>query len=163
MSGSLKQEGVLGISLGTRTVGMALFLDGGLADWRIKTFWKPWSEDKQAAIIRTILDIANIHGVTKLIMKSPVHGVPGNIYKLCIALEEAARVAGIRCHVISIHDLKRRYSDEYLTHSSVFFNRLLQEYPQLEAICTDKQERSAYHAKLFEAIECAEYALETGL
>jgi len=156
--------GTLGISLGTRAVGLAVFLDGRLIDWRTRTFWDAWSDEKQAAIIATITDTVIRYDISAIAIKTPIpEQCSENINALIQGIQSAPELHSVPIMFLTIRDLKKRYTPVYRTHKNIFIGSLVEKYPQLGTIKQGKNGRTAYHDKIFEAIECGEYAIEMGL
>jgi len=155
---------VLGISLGTRTVGLAVFYKGKLSDWRMKTFYDKWSDVKCTAILGMIEKMVLRNGSSAIAIKTPIPELCSeNIRRLLEGVQALSlkhRTTFLHC---TIHDLKARYSPEYRVHKDIFISTMLERYPRLAGIYEKKKRHGSYYDKIFEAIECGEYALEAGL
>ena len=152
----------LGISIGTRTMGMAVLRDGALVDWRIKTFWKKWSTDKLEAIITVIHKQISRFEITSITLKKPVGShCSGNIQRIVDRIQALSRERHIKLRECTIRDLKQRYTSDYRANKGILISALAVRYPELStAYSKERSNRNPYHAKLFEAIECA--LTETG-
>src|ERR1039458_9865646 len=60
---------ILGVSPGTRTMGLAVLRRGELIEWRVKTYKGVWSKEKLAYILQAIEKICDYYQVTGIAMK----------------------------------------------------------------------------------------------
>ena len=157
-------QNLLGISLGTTKVGMAVFYNGRLADWRTKPFKDRWTDDKCRAIIENIERTLDRYTIGTIALRSPIdtHSTP-NLIRLVKEIERIAQERDIVMLGLTLRDLKWRYSHKYKVPRDVFISLLVEKYPILTMYTKGGKKSLRYHAKLFEAIECAEYALDMGL
>lgn len=151
----------LGISLGTRFLGMAVIYDGELTDYRVRTFYEPWSKDKKEAILETIRKTALKYGVTGIYVKTPGIGhYSPSIEALIRDLRGLSEAWDIRLATLGIIELKEQYRVNAKNNKEALVNQICQKYPEhrrLAALCKKKTVyRSLNYIKMFEAIVCAE-------
>lgn len=150
---------VLGISPGTRSLGIALIKNRELLDWRIKDFPGPWSENKLGLIKACISEILVREGVQKVGIKITAK-VRSSEMLICLENEiltiiETKQIC-VRIH--TIQDLKN--SCKSVTNKCDLARHLTEVYPFLRTEC-DKQKLNGktYYNKLFEAIASAHIIL----
>ncbi|NNV53878.1 hypothetical protein [Limnovirga soli] len=99
---------VLGISLGTKYVGMAIMKSTVIYYCQIKRFTGKWSAAKCKHIIETILKFTRTYGIKDIGVKVPIaYTRSKNLNELFVALEKTAVQEGIILTAYSIKDLKR--------------------------------------------------------
>jgi len=153
---------ILGISIGTRNVGLAVIRLRKLTDYRIRTFagkWTPTKCESIWSIVETIIKRDEITDIT-LKIPDPAH-CSDNIEELTRGIEELGRWFHIEVHRCTIQDLKLPYSDKKCS-KQVMVASLIEKYPELKKKWNNGRRAQAYNAKLFEAIACAELALRAG-
>jgi hypothetical protein len=90
----------MGISLGTRAVGVAIFLKGELLDWRLKTFKGPWCVDKLERIVTVLKSFMTTYAVKRVILKdSKSRGRNENLKKLQTAVVKSTKHLKIQCKI----------------------------------------------------------------
>src|SRR4051812_31698364 len=89
----VKENVILGISLGTRRLGMAIGTHKELIDWQIKVFPQTYSKKKVKKIWRTIENTIARYQVTTIGMKLPPQysHSPGLAYYLTYITEQALK------------------------------------------------------------------------
>ncbi len=63
------KSSILGISLGTRMVGVAVLCQGELVEWKVISFKGKWNIEKQNEIIDSIIEMLSEYTVLKIAMK----------------------------------------------------------------------------------------------
>jgi len=159
----------LGVSLGTRFMGMAVVYDGELSDFRVRTFYKAWTADKQSEMIGVIQKAIVRYGITKIVVKSPKPShCSQNIQALMHDIRQLSEQSGITLSSCTITSLKQRYMSNDRGNKQALVQAIVKKYPhhkQLAALSAKKHiHRTLNYVKMFEAIACAEIGLEeTGL
>ncbi len=153
---------ILGISPGTRVVGLALIRNGELVEWKVKTFKEKWSWEKRKQILSTIGRICQYHSVTVLVLKKvdPLRS-SRELDKLIIGILRQAKRNHIKTMRYSLADLdydlrtgKKQTKDNVASQVTEKRPELRKEY--LHARNCNKE----YHMKMFEAVALAEQAQE---
>ena len=154
---------ILGVSIGTRNVGVAVIRLRMLTDYRIRTFPGKWTPQKCERILEIIEAIVITNGITDITYKIPhkAHCSEG-IEKLIEAIEGIAKEYWLSIHQCTIEDIKAAITSEKKTNKKVMVDMLMQKYPELQKRWTGSKRAQKYNAKLFEAIACAELALRAG-
>lgn len=147
---------VLGISLGTRSMGTALLRNNYLTDYRTKTFKETWSPIKLKRIISTLENILIHEGVTHLAVKLP-HPQRSSLMLtgLLKGIRTLADSKGILIQTFYIEDIKSLYQDQ--PNKVALAKYICQKHPHL---CTElgkeMENSSGYYLKMFEAIAVAQ-------
>ena len=145
---------ILGISPGTRTMGLALARDGELIDWRVKTFNGFWSESKLKTIVHVLKTHIEDTGVTAVALKKP------DVFRSSSGLELLISELKALCHryqipvsMFSLKTLKEQYSKEKGFTKAAMIKRVASQFPALYADYNKEQRnRFKYYTKMFEAI-----------
>jgi Holliday junction resolvasome RuvABC endonuclease subunit len=149
---------VLGISPGTRVLGLAVIRDGELAEWRVKGFKETWSSEKHRNILSTIHKLCEYHGVRILSVKKidPLRSSP-QLDRLIRNLIKQAKRHGIKVIQYSLSDLdynlrtgKKQTKDNISAQVAEKHQEVRNEYLR------ERNNRREYYTKMFEAIAMAE-------
>lgn len=151
---------VLGISPGTRSIGLAVFSDNTLVHWQVKTFQKKWSEQKLKTILLALERITSRYVVSQVICKiiHPSLKGEGLVYTL-EAIERFCRERHIDFVPCSLEDLLT----VALPSGSVLSKELLADYlslryPELtQELSYERVNRHPHYMKMFEAIAAVEF------
>lgn len=147
---------ILGISLGTRCMGIALLRNDYLTDYRTKTFKETWSPIKLKRILRTLERIIIHEGVTELALKLP-H--PKRSSLLLTELQKGIRGLAesneIGIQTFYIEDIKSLYQNQ--PNKMALAEYVCQKHPHLCTELRKEQEKSTgYYLKMFEAVAVAQ-------
>lgn len=159
-------QNIIGISLGSRLLGIAVIYDGLLFDFRVRTFYGKWNEKKRTNIIATIKKAIDQYGVTAIVLKTPkpTH-CSISIQELVYEIRLLSEQGGIKLAVCNIACLRERYNVKERANKGVLIQSIISKYPEHTQLAKlhvrERSNRSAYHVKLFEAIACAEMELRT--
>ncbi len=151
----MKEAGtILGISLGTRSIGVAVLKDGVLLDWKIQCFKHPWNKRKCMLITGTIAKQLVHYEPQFLGLKIPTQAHPSrNISMLLRAIENACELRGIAVQHCSLANLKSWVG---CASKSMLMLGLLNRYPELtECYRKELRQKSGYYSKVFEAVGAA--------
>jgi hypothetical protein len=152
---------ILGISIGTRNVGLAVIRLRRLTDYRIRTFAGKWTPTKCEAIFTVIEAVIKQNSITDITLKIPPPShCSENIRELINGINELGRWFHIEVHHCTIRDLKLPYAEK--GNKQIMVAALIEKYPELKKEWHGGKRAQAYNAKLFEAIACAELALRAG-
>jgi hypothetical protein len=148
---------ILGISIGTRNVGLAVMRLRRLRDFRIRTFPGKWTPAKCEEILDHVAIMVVRHRVTDIVIKlPPLSHQSENIGCLIRGIQQIARVHNARMLDVTIGDLRRQYTEEKKCSKEIIFQAVIAQYPQLRKEWKDNDKGRTYSAKLFEAIAAAE-------
>jgi len=153
---------VLGISLGTTTIGIAYMHDRELRDFNTHSFRAQWSEDKADIVIRRIGAYFATHHISFVVIKVPpkTHQ-PASIALLLKKLVALVEIKGCMMDVCTKQDLKQHLPGAKNHQDLMDF--VVNAYP----ITTTEynaalRRKNQYHKKVFEAIVAAHVGKEKG-
>jgi hypothetical protein len=149
---------ILGISPGTRVVGIAVLLNGELIEWKVKTFSERWSSEKRKAILETVKALCAYHNIGLLSIKKvdPLRSSK-ELDRLIRSLVKQAKRQEIKVRLFALSQLdygmrsgrrqtKRRLSED-----------VVERYPEVKhEYLKERNNRQEYYTKMFEAIALAE-------
>lgn len=155
-----KARTILGISLGTRSIGIAIIKNRQLNDCRIKTFPEKWSERKQKRIVTFLSSVLHGYHIQTLAIKLP-HPIRGSRW-LCGLLTEIQSIASrlhIDVHIYYIEDIKWLCNE--VGNKKELGEYIVQLYPEVRyEYEKDKNDKHGYYIKLFEAIASAHLSVD---
>lgn len=145
---------ILGISLGTRSIGIAVLKGENLMDWRVKSFKGEWSKMKLNKILSVLDDIINGFGIQKIIIKIPDSFQ--NSFGLELLLHGVLKIAKENCisckHVTT--SVLKRWIEKKTEPTKGSINEILKiKFPQLNfELKRESINRNPYYFKMLEAI-----------
>lgn len=153
---------LLGISPGTRVIGLAVIHKGELVEWKVKTFKEMWSKCKRMVILRTIDRLCEYHRIQVIAIKKidPLRSSP-QLDALVAAIIRQSGRHRIKVRQYSLSDLdynqrsgKQRTKDGLSEH-------VVEKHPELrKKYIRERNNRTEYYTKMFEAIAIAEQCRE---
>jgi len=154
-------QNILGISLGTRLMGIAVLYDGELTDFRVRTFYGAWNTEKQKEMIDTIRQTINRYGITKIVVKTPKpFHCSQSINDLTSEILQLAEKLKIRIIICTISMLIRHNKENEISNKQSLIQSIIRKYPlhrQLaDLYVKERKNHAPYYVKLFEAIACTE-------
>lgn len=152
---------ILGISLGTRLVGLAVVHDGELIDFRVRKFTDAWSNDKRVDMLRAIEQPIKHYGIKKIVVKVPKpHHCSQSINDLSDGIIALGERHNIRVTVCTISTILRKDKERTLKNKRLLIQSIVDKYSghtRLAKLYAKEQKNHApYYVKLFEAIACTE-------
>ena len=154
--------GVLGISLGTTTIGIAYMHDWELRDFNTHSFRAQWSEDKADHVIKRIGTYFTTYHISIVVIKVPpkTHQ-PASIDLLLKKLMAFIAIKGCMMDVCTKQDLKQHLPGAKNHRDLMDF--VVKTYPITTTEYSAALERkNQYHKKVFEAIVAAHIGKEKG-
>lgn len=151
---------ILGISPGTRIIGIGVIQNGELVEWQVKTFKGSWSQEKLSLILGMIQGLCEFFSVDTIALKavSPLRSSP-HLVKLTnqiITLSDNIQVSLLQ---LSIHDLKWNAGRHGKNSIAELMEFMTEQYPVLKrAYLKERNNLNPYYLKMFEAIAAAHYA-----
>lgn len=149
----MKGNNILGISPGTRYLGIAIFQDGNLHDWKIRNFIGVWSEGKLENTLAYIEELIINQFIKKIACKLPHSsrsslGLREQIEKI----KEIAKRFKIDLHIYSIDELKQHFKFD-ISNKEDLAEYLCGKYPELiKTFNKLRTSKHGYHLKAFEAV-----------
>jgi len=147
---------ILGISPGTRSLGIGVMRDRELLDARIKTFPGKWSEGKRKAIMETIAKLLNDFNVTTVALKT-IHLSRSStaLNQVIYDIKDVAEKRKLKFVLYTINELKEYCSGGKKGNKKVLTDFIAHNYPELSFECSkEKNSRNKYYIKLFESVVC---------
>ncbi len=154
---------ILGISIGTRNVGVAVIKLRMLTDYRIRTFPGKWTPKKCDSIWDAVEVIIKRSQITDIAIKVPKPShCSENIDELIRGISELCKWFKIRQHSFTTEEVKLLCTGTAKTNKGNIAIAIIDKYPELKDHWHNGNSNKAYNAKLFEEIACAELALRAG-
>ena|SRR5829696_3234694 len=145
---------ILGISPGTRAVGLAVMKDSELREWRVKTFKGCWTHAKLKDILYSLMNYVAEHNVKAIALKKPdvLRSSPA-LNQLVSEITVWAKMNRIKVSSYTLSELKRGLLHSKNINKGEMIKQLLTKYPELHMEYNKEQKnRNPYYIKMFEAI-----------
>lgn len=152
---------ILAVNPGGRYVGLAVFCDADLRDWRVRSLSGTTPREKERAFSDMISRIIRTHGTDTLVIKS-LHPArcSASLRSLARKVKKIAQEKGLRICELSINELKDKMNPGGKSNK----RRLMEEvaarfpflYPELER---EKENKNQYLVRMFEAVALGAVAL----
>lgn len=155
-----KARTILGISLGTRTIGLAIIRNRQLNDCRVKTFPDKWSEKKQRKIVDFLSSELHRSHVGVLAIKLP-HPIRGSrwLSGLLTEIQSIATSLHIEVHIYYIENIKLLCNE--IGNKKELGDYIVHLYPEVWNEHEKHQnDKHGYYTKLFEAIASAHLSIQ---
>jgi Holliday junction resolvasome RuvABC endonuclease subunit len=151
-------QAILGISPGTRSMGLAVMKGGELIEWRVKTFKGSWSHGKLKDILFVIMEYVQAHNIKIIALKKPgMHRSSGGLDQLASELTVWAKMNRIKVLSFTLQEMKRHYSKEKNFNKAEMIKQVALQYPELYSEYNKEQRnKKAYYVKMFEAVSIIE-------
>ena len=151
-------KALLGISPGTRVIGLAVMHKGELIEWKVKTFKDAWGKDKQKAILATITRICEYYSVGVISIKKvdPLRSSP-QLDRLVAAIVKQAQRNRLKVQLYSLSDLDYEKRTGEKQTKNILTEHVAEKHPELrKKYLRERNNRTEYYTKMFEAIAMAE-------
>lgn len=147
---------VLGISLGTRLIGIAVIKDDSLLHWQVRKFRGAWSPARTDQILEFVAQFVPKHEVRAIAVKVPTRGNLSNgLIDLVSKFGMYASITGIPMKALRIQELKLFFGKRSLNRRQMM-QSVCERFPFLERTYhKELANRKIYHLKMFEAILAA--------
>lgn len=148
---------ILGISPGTRIMGLGVVQNGELMEWQVKSFKGSWSKEKLKLILETIENLCDHFQVTDVALKvvSPLHSSK-NLLVLTDRISELAKKNKVRLYKFTMQDIKRKAGDQRKNSMNDLMESITHKYPVLKReYLKERNNLNPYYLKMFEAIAAA--------
>ena len=142
-----KMHTVLGISLGTRQIGIAVIRNGHLLDWRTKSYPEKWSKGKVEKILSAIEMMIIHQAISCISCKVPDKPVD-EVNQLLQELKKKAAEFRNDFNLCTLSDLKNKTENK-----NELMKDIVSKHPELLSMLK-KEERNkhTYYSKMFEAV-----------
>jgi hypothetical protein len=151
-------KALLGISPGTRVVGLAVINKGILIEWKVKTFKEMWSCSKRKTILATINRICEYHGIQVIAIKKidPLRSSP-QLDRLIATIIKQAERNHIKLRQYSLSDLDYDFHTGKKQSKGNLSEKIADKHPEVrKEYLQERNNRKEYYTKMFEAIAMAE-------
>ena len=151
-------KALLGISPGTRVIGLAVIYKGELVEWKVKTFKEMWSKEKRKAILRTIDRLCEYHRIQVVAIKKidPLRSSP-QLDILVAAIIRQAERHGMNIEQYSLSDLDFDLRTGKKQTKNSLSEQVVEKHPELKKkYLQERNNRADYYTKMFEAVAMAE-------
>ncbi len=151
-------KAVLGISPGTRVMGLAVIHDGELLEWRVKTFKETFSKAKIEAVLEMLRKLWEYHNIDLIAIKKidPLRNSP-QLDRLMRNLVKYARRHGVKVQKYSLAELDYDMRKGKGAPKEQLAEQVAEKHAELRsAYLRERNNRKEYHIKMFEAVAIAE-------
>ncbi len=144
---------ILGISPGTKYVGVAILRNGDLYDWKMKSYKGAWSDEKLQKALSYIEKLVITHAIHRIACKVPHNSRSSNgVNQMIEKIKEIALEYKIKFDVYSIEDLKNMFKMHF-ENRYILAEHVARRFPELTDIfLRERKNKHKYHIRLFEAI-----------
>lgn len=149
---------VIGISIGSRKIGVAIITKTNIDCAKVWVFPGRWNEKKLYRILQRMHRKVKKFSVTSLSLKvpTPTHHTTG-LKQLIVSIKGYCAKQNILVHMCTIQELKAHGISDGRKNKKVLVQALGDKYPQLHHIAQKElNNRNSHHTKMFEAIAAAE-------
>jgi Holliday junction resolvasome RuvABC endonuclease subunit len=101
------KETILGISIGTQSIGFAVLRNGEIVDWWIKYFKRRWSDHKLQTIVWYVSTIVNSLKPTCICIKTSTPPLGTNVASVMERIISVAKLQGLEIKTYTIKELKQ--------------------------------------------------------
>lgn len=153
---------IIGINPGTRYLGISVFQDSDLRDWRIKVFQEKWSVEKIKKIKNTISSLIDDYEPNVLAIKKLHPSRSSKNLKLLTAwIKESCKKKGLRILQFSIKELEDFFLSNEKLNKKNLTKKISLEYPELiHQISREKSNKNPYYIRMFEAVALASISFD---
>lgn len=151
-------ETILGISPGTRIIGIAVMHKGELVEWRVKTFSEKWSSEKRKAILETVKTLCDHHNIKLLsIKKIDLLRSSRELERLIVNIVKQAKRQRIKVQALSLSELDYDIRTGNKQTKANIAEHVAERHPEVrQEYLKERNNRREYYTKMFEAIALAE-------
>lgn len=156
---------ILGISPGTRIIGIAIMQNGELIDYRVKCFKYRWTKAKQSRILAYIEKLIEYYEVRVVVLKFPDPTRSSRqLEYLKEQIREMIKRKRVRTYSYATVTVKLGLGIKG-TNKNGLLTHIAELYPELRKIYLKEiNNRHSYYNKMFEAIAIAKWReIESGV
>jgi RNase H-fold protein (predicted Holliday junction resolvase) len=148
---------ILGISLGTRVIGIGVMRDGELMYNRVRTFRSRWSKDKEKAIHGFITRLIEYYSVNYVALKTPDPIKSSNRLDDLSEILKQVIQKKIDLYSYSLPTVNLGLAIKS-RNKNAFMEQIAERYPELRKIyLKEVNNRHSYYERMFEAIAIAKW------
>jgi Holliday junction resolvasome RuvABC endonuclease subunit len=145
---------IIGINPGTRYLGLAVFQDRSLVDWRIKRLDGKWSKDKINKAIGVISEYIDLYDLNTVALKR-LHPARSskNLRLMVSRIKALARRKKLKASQFSIKELEKSLLEEAKHNKENLAEKMVSDYPCLvHELEKEKAHKNPYQLRMFEAV-----------
>jgi Holliday junction resolvasome RuvABC endonuclease subunit len=148
------QQTILGISPGTRSIGLVVYRNGTLSEWRVKTFKGSWSKIKLKDILYDLKCYITEQEITILAIKRPdALRSSAGVQQIVSEIIILAKRNNIKVFLYSLKELKEHLSKEKNLTKAQMIQLAASANAELHHEYNKEQRnRNSYYIKMFEAV-----------
>ena len=148
---------IIGINPGTRYLGVAVFQETELLDWRIKVFKGKWSKEKMRKILEILNEYAQLYGINTISLKKLHPSRSSKNLKLLVSrIKALAKRNRIKVHQYSIKELEKFFLNDERLNKKNLSEKIALEYPVLNhEFEKENSHKNPYFIKVFESVALA--------
>jgi hypothetical protein len=148
---------IIGINPGTRYLGIAVFQNSELLDWRIKTFPGKWTKEKSDKILAVIRKQVESYDIRKIIIKKLHPSRSSKNLKFLVAKMTALiREKRLKIKHCSISELEQAFIGDMKPNIRNLAERIVEQYPVLmPEFNREKSNKNSYYLRMIEAVALA--------
>lgn len=150
---------VLGISPGTRIIGLAVVINGELVEWKVKSFKEKWCPEKQTGIISIVDRLIDYYGVKAISLKKidPLKS-SNQLDSLMAAIEKLGIDRNIAFNKYSLTQLAYDHQSGIRIGKAKLAETIVERHPELKKeYFKEVNSQVEYYSKMFEAVALAEH------
>lgn len=153
----MAKEAVLGISLGTRRLGIAIVRNDRLIHFQIQTFPGIWSDKKLRYILSAISGHVQRHTIGGIVVKIPDTLPTSKAFNQLIgSLNILSEDMRVKTRYYTLSDLKIAHAGAEKTSRKWLIESIVKQHPELlPEYHKEHRNKEAYYYKMFEAVLCA--------
>ena len=144
----------LAINPGTRYVGVAVFQDWDLLDWRIKLLDGKWSKEKIDKILKMVGEDIELYHINSIAVKK-LHPSRSsqNLRLLVSRIKGLAKRKRIKVYEYSIKELEDIFLNDKRHNKKALAEKMVADYPFLiHELERENSHKNPYHLRMFEAV-----------
>jgi len=149
-----KTKTIMGINPGAKYLGISIFQNSDLKDWRIKAFKGKWSKEKMERVLEIISDYVFVYEVDAIaIKKLHLSKSSKELIEFTAMIEDFAYKRGLEICLYTIKDLEKYFSPKKRINKKQLAEIIALKYPFLfHDLEKEKINRNPYYIRMFEAI-----------
>jgi Holliday junction resolvasome RuvABC endonuclease subunit len=146
---------ILGISPGTMYTGIAIFQNGGLIEWRVKTFYGKITKKKLQRILNAVEAVIDSYAVDSIAIKIPEGNCTSEkVWQLIGDIKKMAGNKKLPIFRYSLSELKQLCLGDDAISRKDLAEYLMQKYPKKLSFVGESRRlnKHTYYGKMFEAV-----------
>lgn len=142
------------LNLGTRYVGLAVFQDQNLVDWRVKTFSGKWCKAKERQILDALASYLDAYQPSLAIIKAIDRRRSSKaLDQLEASVSALLKTRGIRIRRRSLEDLKESLPEGCHRNRRRLAEEVAKRHPVIgRELQKEQDNRNSYYQRMFEAV-----------